>query len=214
MNIKNFLKNPKTEIQNFNGWQRIWIVVSILILIPTLIVWYLVMPNPFYGISNVNKINENLIDAKTRWSEIEVDCKLNEKYATEALLETSAKRQSIEKRMVALSDENEKLKTSIYWYYPETKRKVIQNEREIVSLREQRNNLNNPVLVKKRKCDEASTRLTNIKNDLSSAETKKYDSLFEFIKGSFLVIFYYLLVITGLYAFGFAIGWIYKGFKK
>ena len=214
MNIKNFLKNPKIEIQNFNGWQRIWIVVSTLILIPTLIVWYLVIPNPFYGISEVNKINKNLMDAKARWSEIEVDCKLNEKNVTEALLETSSKRQSLEKRMATLYDENEKLKTSIYWYYPETKRKISQNVREIESLNEQRKNLNNPILVKKSRCDEASTRITSIKIDLSSAETVKYDSLFEFTKASFLVIFFYLLVITILYAFGFSLGWIYKGFKK
>ena len=215
MNLQNFIKNPKLEISNFNGWERIWFFISVLVFIPTLLIWWFLTDNPFSGFSDYSK-KTAIYDASTRlWESKEVDCKLNEKYVSEEWVTESQKSSEITQRIHKLEEENRYLSEDIYWFTAESKRKIRVNEGSISILRASRDRLfNTPTLIKQRGCNKVVEDLNASKTEYETSKNRRFEPLFSFIKTFILVLIYYILFIAALYFIGYSLGWIYRGFRK
>lgn len=216
MNVPRNFSELKLLISGFNGWQRIWLVISGLIFIFTFFLWASEIKDPFSGFESTNISKNNLVKIEKVWNEREVDCKLNEKNLWDSIEFSHALERvsQIDERIKRLSKENSALRSS-FWSYLDKEKKISSNEALIARLEEEKKSLfNTPALIKRRECNIVEEELQKARNRYEADKIIQYDPIISFLKTSFWFLLAYLLVISFLYLAGFSLGWIYRGFKK
>lgn len=215
MNLPRSFSEVKLTIQNFNGWQRIWLVISSLIFIFFFVIWASDINNPFIGFENTNSAKKQLVSAEQLWNENEVDCKLNEKYASADFSVAQEKLNEIDAKLKKLKNENASLREGYYSYWSENAKKIKSNDLLISSLEESKKILfTSPVLAKSSKCNNLQESMLSKKAIYHSRKSIQFDPVLAFFKTTILFLLIFLGVIGVLYLLGFSLGWIYKGFKK
>ncbi len=215
MDIPRNLSELKLLTADFNGWQRIWLVISELIFIFTFFVWMSEIKNPLSGFDSTAESKNNLANIEQRWNEREVDCKLNEKYAESDFNQALEKAGQLDERIKRLNNENSALRGSFYSYLTENNRKIASNQALISRLEDERKSLfSSPVLAKSNECNIIKESLKKARNRYEADKIIQYDPMFAFLKTSFWFLLAYILFVGFIYLAGYSLGWIYRGFKK
>lgn len=216
MNFPRSFSEVKLTIQNFNGWQRIWLVISSLIFIFTFFFWMSEIKDPLSGFNSTKISKNNLANIERVWNEREVDCKLNEKNLWDSIEFNQALERAgqIDERIKRLNNENSALRAT-FLPYMEKERKISSNEALIARLEsEKRSFFSTPALVKRNECNTIKEGLQKARNRYEADKIIQYDPLSGFLITTFWFLLVYILIIGFLYLAGYSLGWIYKGFKK
>lgn len=209
------LKNPRQTISDLSGWERIWFVISVIIFLFALAIWWIAIEDPFQNIAYANSQKIAHQNAVKVWEDNEVDCRLNEKSSDKDFERDLQKNYELDQRIQRLKANAQEIRTSYYWYMPENQQKVRNIDNQVTTLENEKKGLfSTPALVKNKRCHEYLNNIKTTKKNSDDANDEKYSGVVTFIATTLKVIFFYLLAISFLYLAGYSLGWIYRGFKK
>lgn len=209
--------NPgiKDRFQKLNGWQRIWFVLTLLVWVPGILIAFGTTDNLLGGFDQVTKARATLKDAQATVSNLEVDCKLNDKKADAEMDKIRPRWNVLNDDFIELSAEKERLSKSSYSWSPQGQSDLRKIDAAMDYIMQQRDALTNtPVLKLQDKCLNADSHLGFSQRNYDVAVSNQYDPLVMLAKHLFVATLVAGIFSAVLYALGFCIAWIVKGFKN
>lgn len=205
----------KDKFQSLNGWQRIWFVLTLLVWVPGIIIAFGTTDNLFGGFDQVSKTKASLKDAQAVVAEMEVDCKLNDKKSEAELEKIKPRWNALNDDFAELSAEKERIGKSSYAWSPQGQADMQKIDAALAYVKQHRDALfDTPVLKQHDKCVQADSQLGIAQRYYELATAKQYDPVITLGKHLLIATIVAGIFSAVLYALGFCIAWIVKGFKK
>lgn len=206
----------KLRINALSGWQRLWFVLSALLLLPIIFLWAAFLQNPLSGFLETRETRHDYNRLEELRKSKEVECYANKKWAQAEREKYAAQFKEIDAKLARWRRELQDLESRPWEKYTAKGRAQLDFARSSISnLEAYKKQLeSSDVLKLDQECQNLDAAVLNAKRAVKEKESEQYRPVKEFLitTGAFVLIF--VVCSALLYAIGYAIGWIYKGFKK
>jgi hypothetical protein len=204
----------KEKFQKLNGWQRIWFVLTLLVWVPGIIIAFGTAEFPLKGFSEVSNAKSALQNAQAAVSNLEVDCKLNEKKSDAEMERVRPRWQELNADLYELNAEKERINKSAYSWSAQSQTDIQKIDKAIAYVQQQRDALfNTPVLKLHDKCLTADSQLGYAQKNYDIAKSMQFDPVYQVLQHLFVATLVAAIFSAVLYALGFCVAWIVRGFK-